>query len=107
VACCMHACALRHDAPRHVAGWARGQAVEARLGAAQGLERGAEGPQRLWSTAEAPKHPYTGETHGRRVARGRRRTLPARERGDVGWLGLLDSIYPVPKTLNSKKCQLS
>jgi hypothetical protein len=106
VACCMHACALRHAAPRRVAGWASGQATEAHLGA-QGLKRGAEGPQPMWSTAVASKRPYAGETRGRRVARGRHRTRPARECGDVGWLGLLNSIYPVPKTLNSKKCQLS
>jgi hypothetical protein len=103
----MHTCALRHDVSWRVAGWARGQVVEARLGATQGLERGAEGPQSMWSTAEAPKRPYAGESRGRRVARGRRRAWPVRERGDVGWLGLLDSIYPVPKTLDSKKCQLS
>jgi hypothetical protein len=94
----MRACALRHDAPWRVAGRAHVQAVEARLVATQGLERGAEGPQCMWSTAEAPKRPYAGETRGRRVARRHRRARPARERGDVGWLGLLDSIYPIPKT---------
>jgi hypothetical protein len=80
----MRVCSLQHGAPRRVAGWARGQAVEVRLGAAQGLERGAEGPQRMWSTAEAPKRPYAGETRVLRVARGCRRPRPARERGDVG-----------------------
>jgi hypothetical protein len=103
----MHVCALRHGAPRRVADWARGQAVEACLGAAQGLERGAEGPQCTWSTSEAPKHSYAGETLGRRVARGRRCAQPARERDDVDWLALLNSIYPISKTLNSKKCQIS
>jgi hypothetical protein len=58
----MHVSALRHDTPRRVVGWAHGQAVEACPGTAQGLERGAEGPQRMWSTAEAPKRPYAGET---------------------------------------------
>jgi hypothetical protein len=66
----MRACTLRHGASQCVAGRARDQAVEARLGAAQGWERGAEGPQRLWSTAEAPKRPYAGGTRGRCVARG-------------------------------------
>jgi hypothetical protein len=103
----MGACVLRHDAPRRVAGRARGQAVEARLGTAQGLERGAECTRACGSIAEVPKRPYAGETHGRRVARESRRVRPARERGDVGWLALLDSIYPVSKMLNSKKCQIS
>jgi hypothetical protein len=53
----MRACTLQHGAPRRGAGRARDHAVEALLGAAQGLERGAEGPQRMWSTAEAPKRP--------------------------------------------------
>jgi hypothetical protein len=66
----MRACTLQHGASRCVAGRARDQAVEARLGSAQGWERGAEGPQRVRSTPEAPKHPYAGGTRGRRVACG-------------------------------------
>jgi hypothetical protein len=31
-----------------------------------GFGERAEGPQRMWSTAEAPKRPYAGETRGRR-----------------------------------------
>jgi hypothetical protein len=65
----MRAGALQHGAPRRVAGRAHGQAVEVHLGAAQGRERRAEGPQRRWSTAEAPKRPYAGGIGGRRVAR--------------------------------------
>jgi hypothetical protein len=66
----MRACTLRHGVLQRVAGRARDQAVEARLGAAQGLERGAEGTRARGSIAEAPKRPYAGGTRGRRMARG-------------------------------------
>jgi hypothetical protein len=114
----MRACALRHGAPRRVDGRARGQAVEARLDAAQGLERGAEGPQRMWSTTEAPKCPYAGETRGLRVARGRRRARLVsygppwahnldgyHDRLLGGPLGLPGLRYTAPEGVGHKDCR--